>query len=250
MSTARLAVGKAAMFADARRQILKIRQRLPLTAEILFFHHPIAANTTVGDVSWLRSNSNNIQTQTIAGHAVLKRRAKHRRAVSSETRNPSLHRQVAVERTSRRPRSMALRLAARPGLAHRSHHRRQHVRTLALGLWPQLLLRHLFRHCRLPRHPSGPRLHPSLPDDSGRRGRSHRLLHPTQLGGRRVDSLPSRRHHHSPGPGRCGSALLAVEEIPGDRPDKGPKSPLQTQTTQAPEELARHRLLVCRGGGS
>ena len=43
MSTARLAVGKAAMFADARRQILKIRQRLPLTAEILFFHHPIAA---------------------------------------------------------------------------------------------------------------------------------------------------------------------------------------------------------------
>ena len=60
MSTARLAVRKAAMFADARRQILKIKQRLPLTAEILFFHHPIAVCVTVGDVSWLRSNSNNI----------------------------------------------------------------------------------------------------------------------------------------------------------------------------------------------
>ena len=127
-----------------------------MTAEGLFFNHPIAANTTVGDVSWPSSNSNNIQAPTIAGHAALNRRAKHRRAVSSETRHPSLHRQVAVTRTSGRSRPVALRPAARPSLAHRSHHRRQHVRALALGLWAEFLLRHLFRRCRLPRHTSGP----------------------------------------------------------------------------------------------
>ena len=210
-----------------------------MTAESPFFHHPIAVDMTVGDVSWLRSNSNNLQTPTTAGHAVLKRPAQHGRAASSETRHPSLHRQVAVTRTSRRPRPVALRLGAKPGLAHRSHHRRQHVRALALGLWPQLLLRHLFRRCRLPRHPEGPRLHPPLPDDSGRRGRGHRLLRHPQLGRRRVDSLPSGRHHHRAGSRRCRGALLAVEEVPGDRPDKGPKSPPQAQTPQAPEELKK-----------
>ena len=35
-----------------------------MTTEGLFFNHPLAVNTTVGDVSCLRSNSNNIRTAT------------------------------------------------------------------------------------------------------------------------------------------------------------------------------------------